>query len=127
MSKSQTELPGDLIERYKKLVAGQPGLELKGVSMPYTSLNGNMFSFLTAEGTLALRLPYEEQQEFVEKYRTRPVIQHGALMKEYVEVPNALLNDQEELNKYFNKSYNYAVLLKPKQVKVNRKNSRSGG
>jgi TfoX/Sxy family transcriptional regulator of competence genes len=106
-------------------VAAQPGLVLKGASMPYTSVNGNMFSFLTAEGTLALRFSYEERQEFVEKYHTRPVIQHGALMKEYVEVPEALLNDREELSDCFNKSFNYAASLKPKQVK--RKSSSSGG
>jgi hypothetical protein len=37
---------------YEKLVATVPGLERKGATMPYASVNGHMFSLLTREGTL---------------------------------------------------------------------------
>ena len=47
---------------YEELVATRPGLERKGKTMPYTSVNGHMFSFLTSEGTLALRLPQAERR-----------------------------------------------------------------
>jgi len=127
LNKAVVEISPAILDVYRKLVADYPGLSLKGLSMPYTSLNGNMFSFVTNEGKLALRLPGGDCQEIVEKYQTRPVIQHGALMKEYVEVPETLQNDLEELKKYFNKSFQYAALLKPKQVKANRKSSISGG
>ena len=55
--------------------------------MPYTSRNGHMFSLLTKEGKLALRLPDEDREAFVIKYGTEPVVQYGAVMKEYVEIP----------------------------------------
>ncbi len=47
-------------------------------------------------------------------FHTRPVIQHGAQMKEYVEVPDILLNDLEKLIKYIIMSYELAASLKPK-------------
>jgi hypothetical protein len=31
---------------YAKLIETNPDIELKGVRMPYTSLNGHMFTFL---------------------------------------------------------------------------------
>ena len=45
------------------------------------------------------------------------VIQYGAVMKEYVEVPDALLKKTTELQKIFDKSYEYAQSLKPKATK----------
>lgn len=33
----------DNLEFYNKLLTAFPKIELKGASMPYTSLNGNMF------------------------------------------------------------------------------------
>ena len=38
------------LELYEKLVATNPRVELKGDTMPYTSLNGHMFSVLTKGG-----------------------------------------------------------------------------
>ena len=52
------------LELYEKLVATNPRLELKGNTMPYTSLNGHMFSVLTKNGQLALRLPADERTAF---------------------------------------------------------------
>ena len=54
---------------YQKLVAASPGVELKGATHPYTSVNGNMFSCLHPPGRLALRLPDVERQAFLKKYK----------------------------------------------------------
>jgi TfoX/Sxy family transcriptional regulator of competence genes len=99
---------------YEKLVATNPKVKRKGDTMPYTSLNGHMFSLLTKEGKLALRLSSGAREEFLEKYRTKLVEQYGAVMKEYVEVPDALLKKTKELKKYFDLSYAYVSTLKPK-------------
>ena len=45
------------LQLYERLVSTNPNVERKGASMPYTSLNGHMFSLLTKEGKLVLRLP----------------------------------------------------------------------
>jgi hypothetical protein len=117
MGKATTSIPADTLQAYERLVATRPGLERKGAAMPYTSLNGHMFSFLTTAGTLALRLPAAERDAFLKKYRTRLCEQHGSVLKEYVEVPAALLKKTQELKQYFDLSYSYASSLKPKPTK----------
>jgi|SRR3954454_10939197 len=102
---------------YEKLVATNPDVQRKGDTMPYTSVNGNMFSLLTKEGTLILRLDADTQAAFLKKYKSKLPVQYGAVMKEYVEVPDALLAKTRDLKKYFDLSYAYASSLKPKPSK----------
>ena len=94
-----------------------PKVERKGDTMPYTSVNGHMFSLLTKEGWLALRLPEDEREAFLRKYKTKLAVQYGTVMKEYVQVPEALLKKTSELRKFFNLSYEYVSSLKPKPTK----------
>jgi hypothetical protein len=77
------------------LVATNPDVERKGKAMPHTSRKGHIFSFRSKEGKLAIRLPDADRDTFVERYGTEPVVQYGAVMKEYVEVPQELLEDNE--------------------------------
>ena len=99
---------------YEKLVATNPKVERKGATMPYTSLHGHMFSLLTRDGWLALRLSSEVRVAFLKKYQTKLCVQYGTVMKEYVQVPDALLKRTKELRKYFDQSYAYVGSLKPK-------------
>jgi hypothetical protein len=117
MAKAAPSVPGRVLEAYERLVATNPKVERKGATMPYTSLNGHMFSFLTKEGTLALRLPPAERSAFLKKYNTRLCEQHGSVLEEYVEVPDALLQQTLVLKKYFELSYGYVATLKPKPTK----------
>jgi len=102
---------------YEKLVATNPDIERKGATVPYTSLNGNMFSYLHASGAMALRLPKGEREKFLAKYRTKLFEAYGIVQKEYVTVPDALLAETNELKPYFKMSYEYAKSLKPKPRK----------
>jgi TfoX/Sxy family transcriptional regulator of competence genes len=108
------------VQLYEKLVATNPKVERKGAAFPYTSLNGHMFSILTKTGTLALRLPGAEREAFLEEYKTKLSVQFGTVMKEYVEVPDALLKNTRELKKFFDLSYAYVGSLKPKPTKGKR-------
>jgi len=90
---------------YENLVATNPDVERKGATMPYTSLNGHMFSLLTKEGILALWLPTDERELFLEEYETELCVQYDRVMKEYVVVPDALLESTQELGKYFDLSF----------------------
>ena len=85
------------LELYEKLVASNPKVERKGKAMPYTSLNGHMFSFITAEHQMTLRLSGEDREGFLEKYKSAVCEQHGRVMKEYVLVPHSLLKKTNEL------------------------------
>ncbi len=99
---------------YEKLVATRPDVERKGDTMPYTSLNGHMFSLLTKDGALGLRLPDDVRAAFLKKYKTKLLEQYGCVMKEYVVVPAALLKKTAELKPYFEQAHAYVALLKPK-------------
>ena len=117
MSETKDERYAKNLELYEKLVATNPQVKRKGATMPYTSLNGHMFSLFTKEGTLALRLPAGVREQFLEEYATKLCVQYGTVMKEYVEVPDALLANTQELKEYFETSYAYVGSLKPKPTK----------
>jgi hypothetical protein len=73
-----------------------------------------MYSYLTKDDYVALKLPEEERIKFLEKYKTTLVQQYGIVQKEYVVVPASLLEKTSELKKYFAISYAYTSTLKPK-------------
>jgi hypothetical protein len=99
------------------IIAQIEGIERKGKIMPYTSLNGHMFSFIDKDSRLSLRLPEDIRNSFIEKYKTNLSVQHGRIMKEYVVITNAVLNKPKELLVYFQKSVEYIQTLKPKATK----------
>ncbi len=105
------------LEIYDKLIDQCSRFERKGKTTPYTSINGHMFSFLSKEGIMGLRLSEMDRKYFIEKYNSYLMEQYGRIMKEYVSVPNALLSDTSELSKYLQKSFNYVSELKPKLTK----------
>src|SRR6516225_11345908 len=114
MSKPAPKAPAEALALYEALLATNPKIERKGATMPYTSVNGNMFSILTPDGTLALRLPAEEREAFLKRYETTLCEQYGVVLKEYVQVPASLLQNTRALAKYLDVSYRYACSLKPK-------------
>jgi len=106
--------------QYDRLVATLPDVERKGDTMPYTSVNGHMFSFLSKEGMVGLRLEAQRRQAFLEEYGTELCLQYGRTMKEYVVVPDRLLDNTEAMRQHFAASYAYVTSLKPKPTKSKR-------
>jgi TfoX/Sxy family transcriptional regulator of competence genes len=104
---------------YDKLIATIPEIERKGDANPYTSLNGNMFTLLH-QSRLAIRLPDNEREKFLKKYKTSLFEAYGTVMKEYVAVPDDLLPNTKELKKYLELSYSYAKTLKAKPTKKSK-------
>jgi hypothetical protein len=113
----KNNIPADKLEPYEKLVRTNPKVERKGAANPYTSLNGHMFTYLNPSGSLALRLPQDEREKFLKKYKTTLFEAYGAVMKEYVTVPDSLLKNTKALAPYFQMSYEYIKTLKPKPTK----------
>src|ERR1700690_3728011 len=111
----KSSIPAEKIVLYEKLLAAIPGIERKGADNPYTAVNGNMFSLLLGPtGRMALRLSSDEREQFLKKYKTTLFEAYGAVMKEYVAVPDALLRNTRELRKYLASSHAYTKTLKPK-------------
>ena len=117
MAKKSEAVRDKNLELYEKLVATNSKVQRKGATMPYTSVSGHMFSEFTKAGALALRLPPDEREAFLKKYKTTLCEQYGTVMKEYVIVPDSLLAKTRALKKYFDLSFSYVGSLKPKPTK----------
>ena len=110
----------ELLELYERLVASLPDVKRKGKANPYTSLNGNMFTFLDKEAKLSLRLNPSDRQGLIEEYEAQPSIQHGSVMKDYLIVPDELMTNEAALMILMKKSYDFACTLKPKPTKKSK-------
>ncbi|MGZ3778863.1 MAG: hypothetical protein ACXVAZ_14470 [Mucilaginibacter sp.] len=100
------------IDLFTKLVKATPSVELKGDTIPYCSINGRMYCYLSKEGELALRLPADKRTLFLEQYNTTLMTAYGIVQKEYVVVPDFLLNDTEALKPWFNTSFLHVGVVK---------------
>lgn len=105
------------LKLYEELISLFPSVDRKGKSMPYTSLNGHMFSFLDKEGNMGLRLSKPDRENFIIDFKVGLMEQHGRTMKEYVVIPQSLLKNTNSLSEYFKLSYDYVSSLKPKPVR----------
>src|ERR1700736_3612027 len=111
MSQISREEYGEKLKLYDRLVATSRTVQRKGATVPYTSLNGHMFSYLAKSGEMALRLPEEPRETFLKKYKTTLCAQYGIVQKEYVMVPDKLLRRTVELKEYFYLSSAYVGSL----------------
>ena len=110
----KSQIPPAKLDFYEKLIATVPEIDRKGAVHPYTSLNGHMFTYLDQTGTLGIRLPKDELEAFLAKYKTRLFESYGAVKKDWAAVPEELLKNTKELKKYLKISYEYVKTLKPK-------------
>jgi hypothetical protein len=114
MAKVKPHAPDNKVALYEKLIATNPKVERKGAANPYTSHKGRMFSMLGKGGTMILRLPDGEREAFLKKYKTKPAMQYGTIMPEFVDIPDALFAKTSELKKYFDLSYAWLDSLNAK-------------
>ena len=116
-AKKQPGAPAEQVLLYERLLATNPQIERKGATFPYTSRNGHMFSYLHPSGAMALRLPEGPREEFLKKYNTTLFEAYGVIQKEYVKVPDTLLQKTKELQPFFDLSWRYVGTLKAKAAK----------
>lgn len=110
-------IPADKLALYEKLLATNPTIKRKGANVPYTSANGYMFTYLSEEGVLRIRLPKDALDDFMRKYDASLAVAYGVVQKDFVEVPDSLLKKTKELKKYLDRSYEYVMNMKPKPGK----------
>ena len=107
--------PVEALAAYRSAVERSScGSEVKGAKNPYTSRNGHMFSFLTGEGTMALRLSNELTAEFRSSYESGDVTQYNSTMRGYSSIPADLLADTDTLAAWFDRSWDWIGTLPPK-------------
>lgn len=118
MNSKYGHVPDEKLALYKQLIDAHPEIELKGgTKLPYTSFQGNMFSQLTKGGTLGLRLGIAEREAFLAEFNCELLVTYGTVMKEYVAVPDRLLQDTAGLMPFLELSFAYAKTLKPQARK----------
>jgi hypothetical protein len=114
-AKPVAQFPPEALSQYSAVVSATRGAELKGATTPYTSLNGNMYSFLDKTGTLAIRLGKPEREALIAAFGGGLYLhESGVVMKEYVALPAAVLRDTKQAAGYLAQSLTYAKTLKPK-------------
>jgi hypothetical protein len=113
MPTKKSTIPADTLAQYEKLLATS-NIDRKGDVHPYTSLNGHMFTYLDQTGVMGLRLPKDEVEKFLKKYKTTLFKSYGVIKKDYVTIPDTLLANTKDLKKYLEISHEYVKTLKPK-------------
>lgn len=116
----RTSVPADRLELYRRLLERVPALaEKSNFGSAYTAVNGNMVAMMSRHGVLGLRLPPAERAGFIERYATE--LFRGdptwPLAKEFVAVPDDLLERTDELAPYLERSLAHVLTLKPKPTK----------
>jgi hypothetical protein len=114
MAKPAAKAPPEQVEHYERLLATFPQLQRKGAQLPYTSLNGNMFTILGANGVMGLRLGAADREAFLQAHGGKLYEAYGIVMKEYVALPPPLLADTAAMAPWLAKSWTYAQTLRAK-------------
>ena len=114
MGKKKPAQPSKTLKIFESLVSSIDGLEIKGAKSSYCAANGNMFCFLASNDRLALRLAKDDREKFLEQHDDCVCIEHSTVIKDYVLVPDSILNNNRKLNPLFKKCLENANSLKPK-------------
>jgi hypothetical protein len=113
------------VAAYDRVIATHPDIERKGRNLLYTSVNGHMFSVFSTEGHLGIRLPRAEREAFLEAYGVTLLKSYGATMREYVTIPDDLLEDTARLAPVLAESYAYVSALPLQATKKPRASTSS--
>ena len=119
-AKKKTSVPPEKLALYQRLLEAVEGVEEKSnFGSAYTAVNGNMYSMISKYGVVGIRLPAEEREAFLDRYDTELFRGDPAwpVSKEYVAVPDAMLEDTGALVPYLELSLKHALTLKPKPTK----------
>jgi hypothetical protein len=99
---------------YDDLVANCPRFKRKGKTMPYTSVNGYMFSLLNKAGEIGIRFSKEVQEKYIKEFDSTIFKSYNSIMHGYVLIPENMLEDLDNVARYLDESYDYVISLEPK-------------
>jgi hypothetical protein len=101
------------LEIYEELIIKHPEIKRKGKRLPYTSIKGNMFSFISKEGHIGLRFSEESVHNYMDTYGFVKFVQNDKVMEDYVQIPDDFL-ENELLDELFTECCEYAATLQAK-------------
>ena len=103
-----------ILSRYDEIVALCDRIERKGKTVPYTSANGHMFSFINKSNEFGIRFSKEVQEKYIEQFNSSLFHSHNSVMKGYVLIPHAVFADDKLMIDLLNESYDYVMSLPSK-------------
>lgn len=106
--------PADAFDRYDAAIDLVEGVGRKGAANPYTSDNGWMATFLGKQGEVAIRLGADDLQDFLAEHDTERPVSHGAVMKDFARVPDAVVADPQQLAAVIRRAHAHVDQLPPK-------------
>jgi hypothetical protein len=109
--------PPDKVVLYERLLASVDGVDRKSnFGSAYTAVNGNMYTMISKHGVVGIRLPEPDRSAFLATFDTELFRGDPAWppSREFVAVPDALLQDTDALRPYLERSYQHVLTLKPK-------------
>jgi TfoX N-terminal domain len=117
-SAKKVSVPEERLALYRRLLEAVPDVaEKSNFGAAYTAVNGNMYSIISKHGVVGLRLPEPERAAFMAQYATDHFRGDPAWppAKEFVAVPDDLLERTDELAPYLARALAYTLTLKPKE------------
>ena len=104
-----------VLAAFDTMIAGVKGVERKGATMPYVSINGNMYGMISKADIIGIRLSPDDLEAFLGTHNAKPFEGvPGFVSKGYAAVPQAMLGDARALQNWFKLSHAFASKLKPK-------------
>jgi TfoX/Sxy family transcriptional regulator of competence genes len=118
--------PEWIIAYFEKAMSDHPGVELRKMfGYPVAFIHGQMACGVF-QSSLMMRLSETDRAEFLEKYHTKlfePM--PGRPMKEYVLIPESLMNEPGKLSPWIKRSLDFTgSLLNKERVKAKSKQRR---
>jgi hypothetical protein len=120
MASKKVSAPPEKVRLYQRLLESVEGVDAKSnFGSAYTAVNGNMYTMISKHGVVGIRLPEPERAAFMEEYSTELFRGDPAWppAKEFVAVPDDLLENTDALQPYLEISLNYVQTLKPKTAR----------
>lgn len=109
--------PQALVAIFDEVMPGPPATKRKMFGYPASFVNGNLFMSLF-EDSMILRLPGDLREELIQLHGAKPFApMEGHVMKEYVALPETLLQHREQLTSWVGKALAYGESLEPKKAK----------
>ena len=103
-----------VLAAFDTMISGIKGVDRKGATMPYCSINGNMYAMISKADIIGIRLSENDLKAFFLVGGTPFEGVPGFVSKGYVAVPQAMLGDSRALQNWFKLSHAFASKLRPK-------------
>lgn len=113
------KVPEEMKEKFHQVMEEYEGIDRKKMfGCPCCFHNGNMFTGLHEENWI-LRLSEEDREE-IKTLGARPFEPMGRAMKQYILIPQSILQNSQELHEWIKRSLGYVATL-PRKLPKNRK------